>query len=1109
MMTEVDVNGGFWFTSYNDPYDFDLITQHLNLMRAVPGSTHGTVFYNLVSDGDWRGWNHSYFCNHMPSNVLNAYQGSILHAQGNQIIGNSGQAVQLQGINLGGWLVMDPSMCPADSSQKLPSEDEYNIVKELDARFGVAEEQSLINTYRQNWISEVQPNTVATNYGPNNGTVVLAAGDLANIQSKGLNLVRVPVWWGDFYNLSAGDSQSVAIASPLSAKGTVGAPFTYVVTIGNPAISITASPLPAGLSIDSSTGVISGTPSAAGTTQVKLTATGTGSSNTGAQTLSIAISTPATSTSPAFSAPVLSGSTTLTASSATQQIKFQIVASNPKPVSYSASNLPSFMSIDPLSGLIRTSQHADGTYFANVPGTYDITVSATNTVVNPSTGKNVSLTNYTGISLTVTGTGTNQLPAIRTDPYNGFAYLDPLINKASELGIYTLIDMHGAFGGQNASASTGQANQNKYWANLNGEQAKTQALWTAIAAHYSGNAWVAGYDLLNEPTGPNLAAVVQQYSSLYNAIRAVDPKHIIFMQSTGSWGTLPDPATQGWTNVVYETHDYPTDTSANGVEKAAVNQKSSYNVPSYVGEFTAYENASSVWSNIINDFNSAGLSWSSWTYKAINEGITNQPSLYRPIQTPPPIPNILSDTESTISSDWSKWSTTNAFTANTTSTAPKLVGSASIISPAQAFVASGSPFSYIIRLGGGNTGAPYNITAAATSYNATNLPSGLSIDTTTGIISGTPASSGNNQAKVYNIPLSAQTNLGPCTGNLTLVVNPENQVPVVTSNSTGTYTAGTPFTYTITATNKPTSYSAVGLPAGLTINSTTGVISGIPTGTTIPGTATTSPDTTVALIAANQWGTGYGTLELNPAPVITSPSTATGKQGVFFSYRITGTNSPNSFHAYGEPDNIPPEPLTPAEYGQYPSEIPAGLSLDPSTGIISGIPTVSRSDTIVIEAGNSGGSSTAASLKITINKGPLTAYESWIGSYDMHGLDTSPTATPFSDGVPNLLKFFFGIIPNAPMTAADRTALPQGGLDDTSTPAYLTLTFGQSRVATGLSAEVQISTDLQTWRKATPTADYIEQPTGKSDAHGDPYMQIKVPVSGAAEKFIRLSVPNP
>src|SRR5207245_1261484 len=50
------------------------------------------------------------------------------------------------------------------------------------------------------------------------------------------------------------------ITSSLTACGTVGVAFSYTITATNNPISFTASPLPAGLSVNTNTGVISGTP---------------------------------------------------------------------------------------------------------------------------------------------------------------------------------------------------------------------------------------------------------------------------------------------------------------------------------------------------------------------------------------------------------------------------------------------------------------------------------------------------------------------------------------------------------------------------------------------------------------------------------------------------------------------------------------------------------------------------------------------------------------------------------------------------------------------------------------------------------------------------------
>src|SRR5579872_4870400 len=75
---------------------------------------------------------------------------SMLHTSGRSIVNANGTVVQLQGVNLGGWFIMEKWMCPLDSGS-LP--DTYSVMQTLDNRFGVATEQSLIKTYQQSWIT--------------------------------------------------------------------------------------------------------------------------------------------------------------------------------------------------------------------------------------------------------------------------------------------------------------------------------------------------------------------------------------------------------------------------------------------------------------------------------------------------------------------------------------------------------------------------------------------------------------------------------------------------------------------------------------------------------------------------------------------------------------------------------------------------------------------------------------------------------------------------------------------------------------------------------------------------------------------------------------------
>jgi Putative Ig domain len=144
----------------------------------------------------------------------------------------------------------------------------------------------------------------------------------------------------------------------------------------------------------------------------------------------------------------------------------------------------------------------------------------------------------------------------------------------------------------------------------------------------------------------------------------------------------------------------------------------------------------------------------------------------------------------------------------------------------------------------------YTITAAGspTSYGASPLPAGLSVKTSTGVISGTPTTEG-----TYNVTITASNGAGLCsTGSATLVLTIIS-TPVITSTLTATGTAGIAFSYQITATSNPTSYDAIDLPGGLTLGPIPGLISGTPTGVGI---------FPVTISATNASGTGYATLTL-------------------------------------------------------------------------------------------------------------------------------------------------------------------------------------------------------------------------------------------------------
>jgi aryl-phospho-beta-D-glucosidase BglC (GH1 family) len=253
--------------------------------------------------------------------------------------------------------------------------------------------------------------------------------------------------------------------------------------------------------------------------------------------------------------------------------------------------------------------------------------------------------------------------------------LDWVIANAGSRGLYVIIDMHGTVGQQSNADTTGRVNMNQYWSN-GAYQGQTAYIWWQIANRYKGNGTVAMYDLINEPIGtPSSSALWTIYNNLYNTIRGVDPNHIITMEGaygSWNWNMLPPPSQYGWTNVVYQMHEYQfSNQSAAGVQAGAQNQvndfnnHASWNVPGYIGEFNNFGNGSAVWSNILNLYTNNNLHWTMWSYKATHGLGSDSWGLYNPWYWPT-TPNISTDSAAAISNAWIQWRTSTSFAKNNT-----------------------------------------------------------------------------------------------------------------------------------------------------------------------------------------------------------------------------------------------------------------------------------------------------------------------------------------------------------------------------------------------------------------------------------------------------------
>jgi aryl-phospho-beta-D-glucosidase BglC (GH1 family) len=260
-----------------------------------------------------------------------------------------------------------------------------------------------------------------------------------------------------------------------------------------------------------------------------------------------------------------------------------------------------------------------------------------------------------------------------------FRELDWVVGQSARRGLYVILDLHGTPGAACPWQSCGQAGTDHLWTDAT-DRRWTIALWQRLATHYAGNPAVAGYDLLNEPLVTNgageSAAQAQQvitfYNTLYHAVRASDPNHVIIIEAFPGWAQAVPPWTYRWTNVLYELHYYDMGNQYNwNAQNNLINTalrgiatyQAQWHVPVYAGEFW-FGQFTDLYGKFLSGLSALHASWSNWAYKNKNTNTAIGPDglqqggnwgFYN--SDTQPTPNINTDSAAAIASAWSKFTT--------------------------------------------------------------------------------------------------------------------------------------------------------------------------------------------------------------------------------------------------------------------------------------------------------------------------------------------------------------------------------------------------------------------------------------------------------------------
>jgi endoglucanase len=202
----------------------------------------------------------------------------------------------------------------------------------------------------------------------------------------------------------------------------------------------------------------------------------------------------------------------------------------------------------------------------------------------------------------------------------GYELLDRVVSWCRKEGLFVVLDMHAAPGGQtgdNIDDSWGYP----FLLESKESQELTVNIWRKIAQRYRSEPAVIGYDLLNEPISPSfdIANLNPKLEPLYRkiaaGIREVDRNHLIFLGGA-QWDTnFKIFATPFDDKLVYTFHKYWMEVNEKAIREY-LDFRDNHNVPIWMGE--SGENTDAWIASFRSLLEQNNVGWCFWPYKKLD-----------------------------------------------------------------------------------------------------------------------------------------------------------------------------------------------------------------------------------------------------------------------------------------------------------------------------------------------------------------------------------------------------------------------------------------------------------------------------------------------------------